>query len=268
VEERKLMALDPEPIETLLDRAAGGDVAARQQLVVRHRQRLRQMIAVRMDPRLGRRLDPSDVVQEVLTQAWQELDDYLQARPLPFYPWLRQLAWQRLVKLHRHHIRAKKRSVDREAEDDMALSGASVLALADRLLAKGASPSSRVVREEIYLRVREALERLPERDRELLVMRYLEQLSTHEIAAILGVSDGAMRTRHVRAMERLRDLLDPQWRRGKISEATASYEEAMRLMNGNFDARDLNLRAEAAALLGIVDSPRTKALKDDSLGKD
>jgi len=109
------MTLNKEPIETLLAQAAA-DEAARQELLARHRQRLRQMIAVRIDLRLGRRLDPSDVVQEVLAQAWQNLDDYLQRRPLPFYPWLRQLAWERLVKLHRRHIQAQKRSLTREAE--------------------------------------------------------------------------------------------------------------------------------------------------------
>jgi RNA polymerase sigma-70 factor, ECF subfamily len=203
------MAQETDPIENLLNRAVDGDEAAREELVARHRQRLRQMIAVRMDPRLGRRLDPSDVVQDVLTHAWKKMDDYLRTRPLPFYPWLRQLAFERLVKLHRHHIGAEKRSVKREEEGDMVLSGASVLVLADRLLAKGASPSSRVVRDELCLRVREALNRLPECDRELLVMRYLEQLTTKEIAAILDTSDGAVRTRHVRAVERLRGLLDP-----------------------------------------------------------
>jgi len=205
------MMPESEPIEALLDQAAAGDEAARQELLARHRQRLRQMIAVRIDARLGRRLDPSDVVQEVLTQAWQKLDEYLQMRPLPFYPWLRQLAWERLVKLHRQHIQAKKRSLIREQENDMVLSGDSVLALVDRLLAKGSSPSDRAARNEQCRRVREALDQLAPSDRELLVMRYLEQLSTQEIAAVLEISDGAVRTRHVRAVERLRGLLDPHW---------------------------------------------------------
>src|SRR5579862_7562400 len=192
------MAQEPEPIETLLNRAADGDETARVELVARQRQRLRQMIAVRMDPQLGRRLDPSDVVQEVLADAWKKLDDYLRRRPLPFYPWLRQIAFDQLVKLHRHHIGTEKRSVKREENCDMALSDASVLALAGRLLAKGTNPSSRIVRDEGCLRVRHALDRLPERDRELLVMRYLEQLTTQEIGAVLDISEGAVRTRHVR----------------------------------------------------------------------
>jgi RNA polymerase sigma-70 factor (ECF subfamily) len=193
--------------DDLLERAARGEEAARQELLARHRQRLCQMIAVRIDPRLVRRLDPSDVVQEVLAQAWQELPDYLQRRPLPFYPWLRQLAWERLVKVHRRHL-AQRRTVTREEEAALMLSGDSVMALASRLLARGSSPSDRLVRNELCGRVREALGQLPERDREILVMRYLEQLTAPEIAAILDISSGAVRTRHVRAVERLRALLD------------------------------------------------------------
>jgi RNA polymerase sigma-70 factor (ECF subfamily) len=52
-----------------------------------------------------------------------------------------------------------------------------------------------------------ALAQLPAHDREVLVLRHLEQLSTPEIAAILGISEGAFYTRHVRALERLRALL-------------------------------------------------------------
>jgi RNA polymerase sigma-70 factor (ECF subfamily) len=89
--------------EELLDRVSGGDDAARQQLLQRHRGRLVQMIAVRLDSRLRARLDPSDVVQEALLEANGSLSDYLVERPMPFYLWLRQIAWQRLIKLHQYH---------------------------------------------------------------------------------------------------------------------------------------------------------------------
>src|SRR5437867_2294662 len=97
--------------EELLDRVGRGDGAARQQLLTRHRRRLRRMIAVRMDRRMAARVDPSDVVQETLAEADTKLPGYLRSRPLPFYPWLRQLAIERLIDLHRRHIQARKRSV-------------------------------------------------------------------------------------------------------------------------------------------------------------
>src|SRR4051794_11198000 len=109
----------PEPdTELLLDRAAGagGDADARNRLLQRHRDRLKRMVAVRSDPRLAARVDPSDVVQEALADAAGKLDGYLRDRPLPFYPWLRRLAAERLVALHRRHVQARRRSVTREEE--------------------------------------------------------------------------------------------------------------------------------------------------------
>src|SRR5262249_58341596 len=91
-----------------------GDDEACQRLLAGHRDRLRHMVAVRLDRRVAARVDPSDVVQEALAEAAARMDDYLRRRPLPFYPWLRRLAWERLVKLHRRHIHAGKRSVTRE----------------------------------------------------------------------------------------------------------------------------------------------------------
>jgi RNA polymerase sigma-70 factor (ECF subfamily) len=193
--------------EMLLKCAAQGDAGAREQLLVRYRTRLRQMINVRMDRRLAARIDPSDVVQETLAAAVHELPGYLQQRPLPFYPWLRRLALDRLAELHRRHIVARKRSVLRERQIPPPLSGESSRELAEQLLARGSNPSSRLRREELLNGVRFALAQLGERDREVLVLRHLEQLSTPEIAAIMGTSEGAVYTRHLRALERLRALL-------------------------------------------------------------
>jgi RNA polymerase sigma-70 factor (ECF subfamily) len=204
---------DPDT-EQLLERAGRGDGGARQQLLERHRGRLRQMIAVRLDRRLAARVDPSDVVQEALAEADRKLAGYLERRPLPFYPWLRELAWERLAKLHQHHLQTRKRSVTREEQPLPGLPEESALELARRLVAPGTSPSHRAVREELRGRVRDALARLGERDREVLVLRYLEQLSTAETAAVLGVTEGAVKTRHLRALGRLRGLLGDAFAEG------------------------------------------------------
>ena len=91
---------------------------------------------------------------------------------------------------------------------DIALPDQSAVALADRLMAGGTSPSRRLIRDELRRRVQAAMEQLAERDREILVMRHLEEMSAAEIAAILGISDGAVRVRLLRALARLRNLLD------------------------------------------------------------
>jgi RNA polymerase sigma-70 factor (ECF subfamily) len=197
--------------EGLLRGIARGDDAARQRLLDRHRDRLRRMVELRLDRRLRARLDPSDVVQEVLAEADAALADYLARRPLPFYPWLRQLAWDRLVELHRRHIAARRRSVTREEGGDQGPEDGSTPGLIDRLLDTKTSPSRRLLREELRGRVRAALARLAARDREVLVLRHLEQLSTAETAAALGVSAGAVKLRHLRALDRLRSVLGPEF---------------------------------------------------------
>jgi RNA polymerase sigma-70 factor (ECF subfamily) len=200
----------PHQVETeeLIERAASGDDAARQQLLARHRDRLKRMVAVHLDRRLAARVDPSDIVQEALLVAHRDLSDYLRHRPLPIYPWLRQLAWERLLKWHRAHIAAQKRSVGREEPRDVPLPEESAMQLAHRLIAAGTSPSRRLMRDELRQRVRAALEVAFPRDREVLVMRHLEEMSAVEIAATLGITERAVKARHTRALERLRSLLD------------------------------------------------------------
>jgi RNA polymerase sigma-70 factor (ECF subfamily) len=194
--------------DVLVDRAVKGDQAAAEELFARHRDRLRRMIVVRMDRRLAARLDPSDVVQETLAEAAQKLADYARERPLPFYPWLRRLAWERLVRLHRHHVRSQKRSVTREENLEMPLPDESVARLADRLVTDGTSPTARLVFREMLDRVQSALAQLTSSDRDTLVLRHLEQLSTAEAAEVLGVSPAAFKTRHFRAIRRLHRLLE------------------------------------------------------------
>ena len=198
----------PEPTtEELLARVQAGDGPARGQLLNRHRTRLRSLIALRMDGRLAARIDPSDLVQDSLAEADRRLSDYLRTRPLLFYPWLRQLAWERLVEQHRRHVRAEKRSVAREESLALDLSGQSVQVLADRLLDRGASPSANLQKKELRARVRAALGALDEQDREILLLRYLEQMPAREVGALLGLSEEAAKKRALRALQRLRDLL-------------------------------------------------------------
>ena len=192
----------------LLARAARGDLQARNLLLDRHRQRLRRMIAVRMDHRLHKRVDPSDIVQDTLVLADRRLDEYIREQPIPFYPWLRQLAWDQVVALQRKHVYARRRSRRREEDLVPALSDESVAELATCVLDSTADPLHRLVRAELQGRVRQAIDRLPAAYREILVLRHLEQLSTAETAEILGIGQSAVKMRHLRALERLKGLLD------------------------------------------------------------
>jgi len=191
----------------LLDRAAAGDASARARLLSRHRQKLRNLIALRLDPRLAARFDPSDVVQESLAEADRRLAVYLNERPMPFYLWLRELTLQRLIDLHRRHMRTQKRTVRREEARLSYLSDDSIRQLGDRLIDQASGPSRRLENKLAARRLHQALAELSERDRDVIVLRHLEQLSVKEIAALLEISPGAVKVRHVRALERLRRLI-------------------------------------------------------------
>jgi RNA polymerase sigma-70 factor (ECF subfamily) len=193
--------------EELIRRTGAGDRAARGALLARHRARLLRMIALRLDPRLAARIDPSDVVQDVLAEADRRLDGYVRKQPLPFYPWLRQLAVDRLADQHRRHLRAGRRSVAREEQEPWSLPDASAAELMDRLLAPGDSPSAAMRKDEVRDRVRAALEAMAEQEREVLILRYLEQLSAREVGAVLEISEAAAKKRALRALRRLREFL-------------------------------------------------------------
>ena len=194
--------------DELLRLVALGDSNARSQLFDRHRDRLQRMVAVRLDHRLAARIDASDVVQEALAEASQKLTDYVRERPVAFYPWLRRLAWENLVRLSEHHLKAQRRTVMREERLNSALPDQSAALLAGTLAASGLSPDRRLIAAELKSRVMSALAELANHDREILVLRYLEQLSNSEIADVLGLSDVAVRSRHMRALDRLTRLID------------------------------------------------------------
>lgn len=194
-------------VEELIDRALRGEVTARQELLELYREHLRRMVAARLDRRLTPRIDPSDVVQETLTDASKRLDDYLRDRPLPYLGWLRQLAGERVIDAHRRHIVSQRRSVTREDRAD-GPSDESSRSLARRFLASDTSPSNRLAREERRDQVMAALAALGPRDREVLVMRYLEQLDAAQIAEAIGISKGAVKARLLRALIHMRSRME------------------------------------------------------------
>jgi RNA polymerase sigma-70 factor (ECF subfamily) len=164
------------------------------------------MIRVRLDPRVRSRIDPSDVVQDTFLVAATRLATYAATRPLPFYPWLRQIAVDRLIDIHRRDVVAKKRSVARE--EVPTLSRTSSLNLARRLVSATDEPDAKLQRQDEAERVRVALTRLKTPDQEILIMRYLEDLTTTETASALGIKESTAKVRLLRAIQRLRRVLD------------------------------------------------------------
>jgi RNA polymerase sigma-70 factor (ECF subfamily) len=200
---------DPGPTLALLDQARRGDAAAINRLLERHRAAIRRMVDQRMDRVVQRRVDASDIVQDVLIEANRRLGDYLSRPTMPFGLWLRHMARDRLIDAHRRHRVASNRSLDREVslsppggQDDSR--GDALGQVADREL----TPAAAATWRELERRFAAAVEQLEAGDREIVLLRHFEHLSTAEAAEALGLSKPAAGMRYLRAMRRLRVLLD------------------------------------------------------------
>ena len=192
----------------LLERAVAGNGQALGDLFTRHRARLRRMVQVRMDPRLQKRLDPSDVLQEAYLEASRSLAAYLRNPSMPFFLWLRLVTGRKLLALHRRHLGAGQRAAGREVpldRDDLPQADSENLAL--QLLDRLTSPSEAAMRAELQARVQEALERMEPLDREVLALRHFEQLTNAETARVIGLSESAASKRFLRAVKRLKNIL-------------------------------------------------------------
>ena len=192
----------------LLERVRQGDGDAINGLLERHRAAIRRMIDQLMDRVVQRRVDASDIVQDVLVEANRRLKDYLANPTMPFRLWLRHMARDRLIDAHRRHRVASTRSIDREVPlvtgGDSDRSGADLAGqLADREL----TPAAAATWHELERRFADAVEQLEEADRQIVLLRHFEHLSTAEAAEVLGLSKPAAGMRYLRAMRRLRGLL-------------------------------------------------------------
>jgi RNA polymerase sigma-70 factor (ECF subfamily) len=183
------------------------DAAALQQWCVEFRDRLRAMVHVRLDPRLAARLDPSDVVQEALTEATQRFADYQRNPTMGPYLWLRFLTLQRLNILYRRHLVTHKRAASREVV--LPEFEVSSVVMAQWLIDHGSSPSESAAKREQHTRLRGALETMSQQDREILTLRHFEQLTSDESAQVLGITLAAASRRYYRALERLREIIGP-----------------------------------------------------------
>lgn len=198
---------EPHTVHQWLERAAAGDAESWRRLLEPYHARLRRMVAGRMDPRLHKRVDPSDVLQNAYLEATRQLKKYLSNEPLPFFLWLRGLVGSQLARAHRQHLGTRQRDAGREVPLDQPAPDLSSAVLAHCLLGQGERPSEEAVRSELRERLQILLEQLSTGDREVLALRHFEQLTTAEMAAVLSISVQAAGKRYIRALDRLRQRL-------------------------------------------------------------
>jgi RNA polymerase sigma-70 factor (ECF subfamily) len=195
--------------QELLAKAKQGEPAAVDQLLARHREPVRRMIDMRLDRAIARRVDASDIAQEVLLEASRRLRDYLRQPDMPFHLWLRHIARDHLIDAHRRHRVAKRRTVDRERPIQAGAADRSSVELIAELIDRELTPATAALRKELQNRFQSVLADLDEDDREIILMRHFEQLSNQEVAAALGLTEPAASMRHLRALRKIRELLDP-----------------------------------------------------------
>jgi RNA polymerase sigma-70 factor (ECF subfamily) len=199
---------EPDESAILVQRAAGGDQQAAQELFDRHRDRLKRMVHLRLSRRLQGRVDDSDVLQEAFLSIATQLPAYAAEPKLPFYLWLRHMTGLKLAEIHRRHLGTQLRDADREVTLHRGgLPEADSVSLAAHLLGQLTTPSQAAIKAETRLIVQEALNNMDPTDREVLALKHFEQLSTSEIAEVLGMSKAGAGSRYLRAIKRLKNIL-------------------------------------------------------------
>ena len=200
---------DGEVTVELLNNVRDGKTVAVEELMDRHRNSLRRMIQLRLDQRLMQRMDVSDVIQDVLIEANRRLTDYLNNPVIPFHLWIRQIAKDRIIDAHRRHRVSAKRSIDREQpQPGKGPFDQSSIELANQFRDKALTPAAAATQRELAQQIEAAVQMLRDNDREIILMRHYEQLNNQEIAQSLGLTEPAASMRYLRALKRLREIIE------------------------------------------------------------
>lgn len=190
-----------------LEMLKSGNADAIAEVFSRHRDKLQRMVRFRLDRRLYGRVDTADVLQDVWLETSRRIEDYTSNPAVPFFVWVRQLAYQIIIDLHRKHLGAQKRNISQEVSIAKSNCDTSV-SIAAQLAGNLTSPSNVAMRGERLARLREALDGMDEVDREVLALRHFEELGNNEVAEILGIQKTAASNRYVRALKRLKQVLE------------------------------------------------------------
>jgi RNA polymerase sigma-70 factor, ECF subfamily len=196
-------------VAEVLRRAAAGDEEALRELFARYHDRLKRMVHLRLSRRLAGRVEDSDVLQEAFVEVARKLPEYVQEPKLPPFLWMRHLIALKLTEVHRRHLGTQLRDADREVTLHRGgLPLADSVSLAAQLLGTLTTPSQAAIKAETRMLVQEALNGMDPIDREVLALKRFEQLGTTEIAEVLGLSKAGAGSRYLRAIKRLRAILE------------------------------------------------------------
>jgi RNA polymerase sigma-70 factor (ECF subfamily) len=193
--------------DLLLNRVRAKDAGALAEFLEGKRPRLIAYIERNLGNALRRKVEAEDVFQEVSVHAIKALESVELADRDPFR-WLCELAERRIVDAHRRFFGAQKRDAAREVALGSPGAVTGEAGLINMLVASMTTPSQAFSRDQKELRMRQAIAELPNDAQEALRLRYVENLSTKEVARHLGKTDVATRVTLSRAVTRLREVLD------------------------------------------------------------
>lgn len=182
----------------------------------RQRDRLWRMVRLRLDRRLVGRVDPDDILQEAYLDAAKRLGHYSPAASPSLFVWMRLVVGQTLLDVQRRHLGTSMRDAGRDVSIHGAAPGASSASIAGELAGQLTSPSQAAARIEMEGMLMAALDGMSPTDREIVALRHFEELDNGEVAEVLGLSVKAASIRYVRAIGRLRAILErsPEFERG------------------------------------------------------
>jgi RNA polymerase sigma-70 factor (ECF subfamily) len=187
----------------LLQQARAGDSVALGQLLELYRNYLGVLVSVEIGRRLQGKFDVADVIQDAFLEAHRHFGRFRGTTEAELAAWLRQILAGRLGRLVRHYFATRRRDI--RLEQDLALGiHQSSQALDGGLVAHGSSPSEQVVRREQAVLLADALQRLPDAYREVIILSHLEGLSFPEVARRMGRSLDSVKNLWARALGRLR----------------------------------------------------------------
>jgi RNA polymerase sigma-70 factor (ECF subfamily) len=191
----------PSP-DSLIRLARAGDEAALGDLLALYRNYLKLLARLQIDRQLQRKLDASDVVQDLLLHAHRAFANFRGRTEEELLAWLRQILATCLARYARHYRGTKRRQVQLERDLEQELMDASQAL--DAKLIQHSTPSHSALRRERGVLLANALARLPEDYREAIVLRYLEDLSFPEIAERMHRSVDSVRKLWTRGLAQLR----------------------------------------------------------------
>ncbi|MEM7784524.1 MAG: sigma-70 family RNA polymerase sigma factor [Planctomycetota bacterium] len=170
------------------------------------RPRLLRMVNLRISPQLNQRVDAEDIVQETFVTASKRFDEYLSQPKVPVYVWFRGLAIERMIDAMRFHLGAGKRSVNREEEARHWVDQSTVNVL-KKLPADQKTPSQVIADQQRSVELKNALQKLPDRYRDVLVLRFFETLTLSETAATLEITESNTKVLQFRAIKKLEQII-------------------------------------------------------------